>query len=887
MIKINKYITYFNNFNDNTISNIGGKGINLVKLTKAGFPVPQGFFVTTSSYNKILSDNFKDMRVYFQRLELLTQDNLMEIKTISIQMRNYIENCKLSDEIKLEIINAWKKTGVNKFYAIRSSATAEDLTNASFAGQQDTFLNIQGQENILKSVLKCWSSLFTERAILYRIINGFNHESVAISVVIQEMIYPQVSGIMFTADPINGNRKVITIDASFGLGEALVSGIVTADLYKVKLDKIIKKQISKKDYAIYPLKDGGTVKEEIPIENKEKQALTDKQIMELSKIGREIENYYKQEQDIEWCLYNNKFYILQSRPITSLYPRPEIYDEVTHLFISFGHIQMMTDIIKPMGISVIKTAVPFGKLNNNNESTLLKEVGGRIYTDFTILLKYKFLQDNIPKIFSSIDEKIGHSLKKFIDRESFKKTNSNKKIITLFGVPNLFKFLRILLGIAVNIIFRNEKNLSAKMDSNFNELKGKIENLLENKHGVEKINELQKNVFCLVIKFLRIKMIKYVGSGIASYKLLEIFTYKWLGTKENLSKISKSPDNNVTTEIGLMIGDISEKIKGKTKIIKILENSSDVEFWDNINSIEDKEIVSMIKRFFKIYGMRGTGEIDITRPRWNDNPTQVVKLIMSYVKNSDLQNPRTEFKNGKSIAKEYSEELINKIRKCSFGFIKVVIIKRLIKAHRNYIGLREHSKFFIVKILDIMKSEILEEAKILKNKNIIDNVEDIYWLSLSEIKDLISTGKMPYDLIKERKVLYSNYENLKPPRTITSDGEIITSLIQNNVPKGAIAGTAASSGIIKGRARVVLKLEEADVKKGDILVAPYTDPAWTSLFPIISGVVTEVGGLMTHGSVVAREYGIPAVVGVDNVTKLIKNNSEIIINGNEGYIEIL
>jgi pyruvate,water dikinase len=214
-------------------------------------------------------------------------------------------------------------------------------------------------------------------------------------------------------------------------------------------------------------------------------------------------------------------------------------------------------------------------------------------------------------------------------------------------------------------------------------------------------------------------------------------------------------------------------------------------------------------------------------------------------------------------------------------------MRRLIKAHRAVIGLRESPKFHLVKLFDIAKAAILEEAADLTREGIIDCPEEIFWFSLQEIGEIVENRSVDRNIIKKRKEKFEHDSKLTPPRIMTSEGEILTAKSGVNIPVGALSGSPASAGIIEGRARVVLKLEEAELEEGDILVAPYTDPAWTPLFPLSSGLVAEVGGLMTHGAVVAREHGIPAVLGVDNATKIIKNSAYIRVNGSEGYVEIL
>ncbi|MCY8094504.1 phosphoenolpyruvate synthase, partial [Bacillus haynesii] len=289
-----------------------------------------------------------------------------------LQIRNGIERAEIAEEIKEAVKSAHSNAGGGA-YAVRSSATAEDLPHASFAGQQDTYLNIKGIEAILKHISKCWASLFTERAVIYRIQNGFDHRKVQLSVVIQQMVFSEASGILFTADPITSNRKVTSIDASFALGEALVSGTVSADNYKVREGAIVQKTISDKKTAVYSLESGGTEAREVEAGCRKKQTLSDEQIIQLEKLGRRIEAHFGFPQDIEWCLADGEFFFVQSRPVTTLFPLPKQSDGKLRVYMSVGHQQMMTEPINPLGIS-------FFGLISDYELTI---AGGRLFIDLT------------------------------------------------------------------------------------------------------------------------------------------------------------------------------------------------------------------------------------------------------------------------------------------------------------------------------------------------------------------------------------------------------------------------------------------------------------------------------------------------------------------------
>ena len=301
---------------------VGGKGLNLGELSKIqGIHVPEGFCVTTVGYQKAIEQN-ETFQALLDQLTPLKVEDRDQIGEISRKIRQILMEVEIPSDVVKAVAHYLSQFGDEHAYAVRSSATAEDLPHASFAGQHDTYLNIIGKEAILQHIRKCWASLFTDRAVIYRMQNRFDHSQVSLSVIVQRMVFPQASGILFTADPITSNRKLLSIDASFGLGEALVSGLVSADCYKVQEDKIVDKMIATKKLAIYARKEGGTETVPIDPDQQKTQTLTDQQILQLARIGRQIEAYFGCPQDIEWCLVDDTFYIVQSRPITTLLPHP-------------------------------------------------------------------------------------------------------------------------------------------------------------------------------------------------------------------------------------------------------------------------------------------------------------------------------------------------------------------------------------------------------------------------------------------------------------------------------------------------------------------------------------------------------------------------------------
>ncbi|NMF61515.1 phosphoenolpyruvate synthase [Brasilonema octagenarum] len=871
---MNKYILFFQKIDRSKFMVVGGKGANLGELSRIkGVQVPEGFCVTTEAYKKITENN-QELNSLLDALMRLKAEDRKNISNISAKIRMAIERMPIYEDIAEEIVGYLKKFGKKDAFAVRSSATAEDLPTASFAGQQDTYLNIIAKEAILKHISKCWASLFTDRGVIYRIQNGFDHRKVHLAVVVQKMVYPQVAGILFTADPVTYNRKVLSIDASFGLGEALVSGLVNADNYKVRNGKVIDKKISTKKLAIYALKDGGTKEQEIELEQQNSQALTDEQILQLEHIGRKIEEHFGYPQDIEWCLVDDTFYIVQSRPITTLYPIPEANDRENHVYVSVGHQQMMTDPMKPLGLSLwqLTAARPMYK------------AGGRLFVDVIDDLASPVKRDILVNVLGKSDPLIKDALMTILERGDFIKSSPDDKQEQSSSKSNQgpppadFQTLNEYDPTVVS-------DLIKRSESSIKELKHNIQTKLGPDlfdFILEDIQQLRKSLSDP--RSFGVIMTAMNASSWINEKMKE-----WLGEKSVADTLSQSVPNNITSEMGLGLLDVADVIRPYREVIEYLQYVKDDSFLDELVKFNGgQETQDAIYAFLNKYGMRCAGEIDITKTRWSEKPTTLVPIILSNIKNLEPNASNQKFEQGRQEALKKEQELLDRLKQLPDGEQKAREAKRMISLVRNFIGYREYPKYGIVNRYFVYKQALLKEAEQLVQANVINEKEDIYYLTFQELREVVLTNKLDYQIITKRKDEFKLYEKLTPPRVITSDGEIIAGKYQReNLPAEAIVGLPVSSGVIEGRARVILNLEDAALEDGDILVTAFTDPSWTPLFVSIKGLVTEVGGLMTHGAVIAREYGLPAVVGVENATKLIKDGQSIRVNGTDGYVEML
>lgn len=848
---------------------VGGKGANLGELSKIeGIHVPDGFCISTEAFKRIFGET-SSINELLDQLSLLKVEYRDKISELSGEIRRVIEGIAIPPDIHEEITRLLSGLGENTPFAVRSSATAEDLPTASFAGQQDTYLNIIGKEAILKHISKCWASLFTERAVTYRLQNGFDHRKVHLSVIVQKMVFPQAAGILFTADPVTSNRKVVSIDASFGLGEALVSGLVNAEIYKVRGGKVIDKKISTKKLAIYALKDGGTKEQEIEPERQNRQALTDEQILQLERMGRKIEEHFGRPQDIEWCLVDDTFYIVQSRPITTLYPIPEANDQENHVYVSVGHQQMMTDPMKPLGLSfyLLTTNAPMCK------------AGGRLFVDVTHMLASPVSRKTIIDVLGKSDPLIKDALMTIVERGDFIKSLPNDKEAPSPGRSNTDMLAQ----------FENDPTIVSYLIKSSQTSIEELKQNIQTKSGsdlfdfiLEDIQQLKKILFDP--QSLGVIMAAMDASSWINEKMNE-----WLGEKNAADTLSQSVPNNITSEMGLALLDVADVIRPYPEVIDYLQHVKNDNFLDELVKFDGgQETRDAICAFLNKYGMRCSGEIDITKPRWSEKPTTLVPMILTNIKNFEPNASNRIFGQGRQEALKKEQELLERLKQLPDGERKAKETKRMISLIRNFIGYREYPKYGMINRYFVYKQAILKEAEQLVQANVIDEKEDIYYLTYEELREVVRTNKLDYPIISKRKDEYKYYEKLTPPRVITSDGEIIAGEYKReNLPAEAIVGLPVSSGVIEGRARVILNMEEADLEDGDILVTSFTDPSWTPLFVSIKGLVTEVGGLMTHGAVIAREYGLPAVVGVENATKLIKDGQRIRVHGTEGYVEIL
>jgi phosphoenolpyruvate synthase/pyruvate phosphate dikinase len=586
----------------------------------------------------------------------------------------------------------------------------------------------------------------------------------------------------------------------------------------------------------------------------------------LAQLGRRIEDHFGCPQDIEWCLVDDGFHIVQSRPITTLFPIPEVDDGANHVYVSVGHQQMMTDAMTPLGLSLwqLTAAVP------------MHAAGGRLFVDVTQRLASPASRAGILDALGKSDPLIRDALQTVLDRGDLIQSlpDDGPGAPPTGGAPAPIETDP---AIVTELIGRNQASIAAlKRDIQMKSGPALLDFILAD------IQELKRLLFDPQSYQV------FVTAMEATWWLNEQLQ-AWLGEKNAADTLTQSVPNNVTSEMGLALLDVADVIRPHPEVVAFLEHVEEDDFLDALDKLEGgREAHEAIRAYLDRYGMRCVGEIDIARPRWSERPTTLLPMILTNIRNFEPGAGERRFEQGRQEAQRKEQELLEHLRPLPDGERKAEETKRMIDRVRTFIGYREYPKYGMVSRYFVYKQALLDEAERLVHADVLREKEDIFYLTFHELHDVMRTNHVDDELICRRKDAFRSYQALTPPRVLTSDGEAIAGAYgRDDLPTGALPGLPVSAGTVEGRARVILDVAEADLEEGDILVTAHTDPSWSPLFVAITGLVTEVGGLMTHGAVIAREYGLPAVVGVEHATELIQDGQRIRVNGTDGYIEVL
>jgi pyruvate,water dikinase len=895
---------------DATLSRVGGKGANLARLARAGFPVPPGFLVTTEAYRAFVAANDLAPRI-IAAVNHSRADAPDELNAASDAIRGWFSSGAIPPEIADGLRAAYRALG-SPPVAVRSSATAEDLPDMSFAGQQDTFLNIIGEEALLVAVVKCWSSLWTARAIGYRARNRLPHDHIALAVVVQTMIPSEAAGVLFTANPLTGLRTETVIDATVGLGEALVSGQVEPDHYVVETatGKILGKTLGAKAIAIRGKADGGVVT--LREDASRQPALPDEQIRALAALGARVHAEYNFPQDIEWAWAGGRLHLLQSRPITSLYPVPDgLPPEPLRVMFSFGAVQGMLDPWTPLGQDAVRhvivaAATLLGYRTTYGTQGVIRIAGERLWADITSVIRNGVGREAARTALSFVEPSVGRIVEKIWDDPRLALQRRAPSVGAIWHI------LHLLLPLAFNV-----QRFLRNPDRRRGQIIQQVEQVCEDfraryMHGGDRHAALAHRLAALGtlwLTFVRVMpaLISGLVSGMAAFNiLLQIAKRLPPGTdgrdrSQLVLELTRGLPHNVTTEMDLSLWQTARALKADTSAADYAQRTpADQLAAEYLRGELPDSAHRAVEAFLRRYGFRGLAEIDLGRPRWREDSAPVMQALQSYLRIEDEnQAPDAVFKRGEQAARAALDQLEAAARATRGGWLKARIVRLLAQRMRASIGMRESPKFYIVRIMGIVREGLLESGRDFAAAGELERPDDVFFLRLPELEELAQVedplqrgaARDWRALAAARRAVYQR-EKLRRqiPRLLLSDGRAFYEGL-NDAPPGAdgnvIVGSPVSPGLVEGAVRVVFDPHAAQLAPGEILVCPGTDPSWTPLFLAAGGLVMEVGGMMTHGSVVAREYGIPAVVGVDRATQRLQTGQRIRVDGSSGQIVIL
>jgi rifampicin phosphotransferase len=892
------YVTLLVEVGPHDLKIAGGKGANLGALIRAGMPVPRGFCIVTDAYRAFVAANQLEPEI--RRLSSLARaDDPASLEVASAPIRALFAAGRIPADLAREIGAAYARlgqAGAPLAVAVRSSATAEDLPDMSFAGQQDTYLNIVGEAALLKAVAECWGSLWTARAVGYRLRNVVPQDEVALAVVVQQMVPSEASGVLFTANPLTGKRTETVIDATLGLGEALVSGQVEPDHYVVEAASghIVQKTLGAKALVIHGQSGGGTVT--VNAGAAERQALPDAQILELAQLGQRIAQVFGVPQDIEWAWAGGQLAVVQSRPITSLFPLPATLptDGSLRLWLSFGVWQGMLDPYTPLGRDVLAgVIVGIGRRLGSSQTAASQRVlvtaGERLWVDITPIVRSDFGRKALPLFIAAMDPASAGTLEKLTQDPRLAVQAGRFQLSTVWRLLPFF-------GPLLLTVIANEINPAAGRKRIQQSIDGSLEALTRQFADVTTLGgwlalyetTLSRQPFIWLPTLLGA-----VVSGQAALQPLLRIAAASLPNGEDLAlEVTRGLPYNVTTEMDLALWATAQSIRDDVAAFDYLTRIDVAALaHDYLEGKLPPVAQAAVAGFLGQYGVRGVGEIDFGRVRWAEDPAHIFGVLKSYLQLTATEaSPAAVFRRGAVRAEAAGKELVAALRQTPGGWFKARLARWQISRARALAGLRETPKFSVIRLMSIFRRALLVCGQKLAAEGRLARADDLFYLHLEELQTLAEGRGDWQALIAERRQTYAReLRRRQLPRLLLSDGTAFYDGLQSasQTDDHALLGSPVSPGVVEGVVHVILDPGGAQLVPGEILVCPATDPAWTPLFLAAGGLVMEVGGMMTHGSVVAREYGIPAVVGVHEATRRLKTGQRIRVDGSTGQIAIL
>jgi len=832
----------------------GGKAVNLAELIGASFPVPDGFCVGTPAYAQAAAVGGLDA--------VLAEPE----QDLPGRARAALLAAPVPPEVAAAITDAYAALGDRVPVAVRSSATAEDLPGASFAGQQDTYLNVVGVDAVLDAVRRCWASLWTDRAVAYRADAGIPHAGTQLAVVVQRMVDAQVAGVLFTADPISGRRTRSVLDAAPGLGDAVVSGAVDPDHWAVE------------GRAITQGPAAGA-------------CLADRQVRDLVDLGRRVEAHFGAPQDIEWALdREGALWLTQSRAITTLYPVPPSPRPGLRVHLNATLAQGLTRPITPMGLSAFRvagatlaelaTGVPVDPMVG---PAAFGVAGGRGFVDVTAALRNPVGRRAIPLVFDVMESRSAVIVRGLLaDEPTLAQTGPVWSGRWRAARPVLRVLLRYRVPGFVALALVRPAAARARVAARGEQVRARV---------AEPVTGAERARFDHVIATLRAVipiMPTTVPAALAGFLALGL-ARRVAGPDldaQAVHAVLRGLPHNVTTDMDLALWALATRLDPAS--VAATAATAPAELAERYRAGALPPVLQReLAAFLAEHGHRTAAEIDLGMPRWSDDPTQVLGSLANYLRITDpAEHPDVRFARAAAAAEAAVDEVVAKVRRRSR--VRARITRFALRRTRQLAGMRETHKDYLVRLLAHARAQLGILGAELADRGALDAADDVYFLELREVAAAIDDRVAGADLravVATRRAEYDRELRRRHiPRVLLSDGTEPEAERAAPPADGALVGTAASAGTVTGVVRVVLDPADAHLEPGEVLVAPSTDPGWTPLFLTAGGLVMEMGGANSHGAVVAREYGIPAVVGVPDAASRLRTGQTVTVDGAAGTV---
>ncbi len=890
---------------------VGGKAVNLGKLTAAGFPVPRGFCLTTAAYRKAAPAELEALAARLDAAQPASPNDgepghgqpgqpgldhsEPDLGELARQAREMIVTAPIPADVDAALRTAYAALGSGAAVAVRSSATAEDLPFASFAGQQDSFLNISGADAVVESARRCWASLWTERAVAYRSANGISHRDAGLAVVVQDVVTATTAGVLFTANPVTGTRTETVIDASAGPGQAVVSGSVNPDHFVAD---------TATGRILLRSPDGTSARR--------RPSLNDGRIRELTALGDTVQRLFGAPQDVEWVIDPaGKIWVTQSRPITTLYPLPDPAAAEPlgaesgaaaepRVYLCGTLLQGLTRPLTPMGLSVL------GSMRNRNGPWQYVNPGLRMYVDVTAMVRSRYGRRYLLRMLPLADGRSGAVFPALLADPRFgvrqrppRRTRPGAAARRALRKPGpgspaardpAARNPNSLAGLALTVrlvpsLLRAAVRPAAELRRAFDygkRLEAELA-LPEPATAFGRLDHAQHvldgTVDGLILATLPGPSVGYLMLA-GARRLL-----RGIAEPRELEAVLRGLPNNVTTEMDLELWHLAVTIRANAASREVFLAHGPKELAalyaaGSLPAVAQTGLGVFLDR----YGHRAVAEIDLGMPRWSEKPDHILGMISNYLYVEDPeQAPDRQFARAEEHAEARIRTLVERTRARSR--LRARLVEFCLRRTRQLSGLRELPKFYIVLALAEMHRQLNAISTELVRSGAIAAEGDVYFLEFDEVRVGLRGADLKGIVAGRRRLYDVELRRRRIPRLLLSDGTDVEAAVMAKSPvSGALAGTPASAGTATGTVRVILDPVGAHLEPGEILVAPSTDPGWTPLFMTAGALVMEMGGVISHGAVVAREYGIPAVVGVPDATTRLRTGQRVTVDGSAGTV---